>query len=36
VAARGGFGEPPMPVVGFLNLVSSDSYAARLRAFRQG
>ena len=28
--------QPAMPVVGFLNLVSPDTYADRLRAFRQG
>ena len=28
--------QPGMPVVGFLNLVSPDTYADRLRAFRQG
>jgi putative tryptophan/tyrosine transport system substrate-binding protein len=28
--------QPGMPVVGFLNLVSPDAYADRLRAFRQG
>src|SRR5262245_65756247 len=28
--------QPVMPVIGFLNLVSSDIYTERLRAFRQG
>jgi putative tryptophan/tyrosine transport system substrate-binding protein len=33
VAARA---QQPMPVIGFLNLVSPDVYVERLRAFRQG
>jgi ABC-type uncharacterized transport system substrate-binding protein len=28
--------QPAMPVIGFVNLVSPDTYADRLRAFRQG
>jgi putative ABC transport system substrate-binding protein len=28
--------QPPVPVIGFLNLVSPDAYADRLRAFRLG
>src|SRR5262245_6744959 len=34
VAARAQ--QPGMPAIGFLNLVSPDVYADRLRAFRQG
>jgi putative tryptophan/tyrosine transport system substrate-binding protein len=28
--------QPPMPVIGFLNITSPDGYAERLRGFRQG
>jgi putative tryptophan/tyrosine transport system substrate-binding protein len=34
LAARGQ--QPPMPVIGFLDPTSHDTYAERLRAFRQG